>query len=108
MNPLVRRHAYHLELTELEDLFNTLHALESKDALIGFIHDLCTRQELKLFAERWSIAKLVNMGFPYRAVSNKTGASAATIARVANSLSFGSGHLAGVCRVRQAKLEQKS
>jgi len=107
MNPTLQRHKFQMELTEIEDLFATIHALDSKDAMIGFLNDLCTRQELKVMAGRWRIAKLVHLGFPYRAVSNKTGASSATISRIATHMVYGSGHLAGVCRIREAQIKQE-
>lgn len=105
MNPTLQRHKYYTELTEIDDLLATVYALESKDAMVGFLQDLCTRQELKVLAGRWRIVKLVHLGFPYRAVSNKTGASSATISRIANHMTYGSGHLANVCRMREGKIK---
>lgn len=57
-----------------------------------------------MLSERWSIAKLMHMGFSYRIISQKTGASSATIARVSQNLSRGTGALLNTCRVREQAL----
>lgn len=41
--------------------------------------------------ERWQIARLAWMGFPYRVITAKTGASSTTIARVVHWLTYGKG-----------------
>lgn len=51
------------------------------------MRDLCTRQELEAFAERWWIARLLAEGnASYREISQLTGASTTTIGRVARFL----------------------
>lgn len=75
--------------------------LDQPDVLGAFLSDLCTPQELKMLCDRWAIAKLMHMGFSYRIIQEKTGASSATIARVSQNLSRGTGELLRVCRLRE-------
>lgn len=49
--------------------------------LTAFLSQLCLDRELKLLQSRWEIAKLLHMGFSYRIIREKTGASSATISR---------------------------
>jgi TrpR-related protein YerC/YecD len=73
----------------------TPHELE---ALLG---DIFTEQELISVSERWTIAKLLHMGFAYRAITAKTGASAGTISRMGRMLINGSGGLRQACQRRE-------
>lgn len=102
MEPLTQRYQYPNE--ETKDLFQAILRLETLDDCEQFFRDLCTMNELKTMTERWSIAKLVHMGFPYRAISRKTGASSATIARVAHWLVYGTGAYVKACKEREELL----
>lgn len=93
-----------IKLTKREHLMEFLEScleLSTPEDLEALLKDLCTEQELVAFAERWSIAKLLHMGFSYRAITEKTGASSATIARIARLLTFGTGALRRACRRRE-------
>jgi TrpR-related protein YerC/YecD len=51
------------------------------------MRDLCTPQELSALAERWRVCRLLAQGdLSYREINQKTGASLATITRVARFL----------------------
>jgi TrpR-related protein YerC/YecD len=73
----------------MEDLFRAILALKSIGELEDFMRDLCTLQELETLAHRWQVAKLVDQGLPYLEIAQRTGASTATVTRVAHWLRHG-------------------
>lgn len=92
---------------EVSDLTRAVTGLQTEHEIQAFLQDLCTAQEFQMLNERWQIARLVHMGFPYRIISQKTGASSATIARVSQCLSKGSGELVKACRRRQEAIKRQ-
>lgn len=74
-----------------KELFEAITALKTEQECKNFMRDLCTLAELKKIAERWQVAKQVKKGLPYRNISKLTGASTATITRVAHWLNHGMG-----------------
>src|SRR5579884_2683562 len=76
---------------EMRQLFDAILQLETRDELESFLRDLCTLQELETLAHRWQVAKLVDRGLPYLEVAQRTGASTATVTRVAHWLRHGEG-----------------
>jgi TrpR-related protein YerC/YecD len=76
---------------EIEDLCRTIASLRSVDEVERFLRDLCTLVELETMAHRWEVAKLLDEGLPYLAVSERTGASTTTVTRVALWLRRGEG-----------------
>ncbi len=75
--------------------------LQTPEEVRGFLIDLCSRQELEKISDRWGIAKLIAMGFSYRIIGQKTGASSATISRLQNNIAHGSGELLRTCKRRE-------
>jgi TrpR-related protein YerC/YecD len=75
----------------MRELFHAILGLESRDELESFLRDLCTLQELETLAHRWQVAKLVDRGLPYLEIARRTGASTATVTRVAHWLRHGEG-----------------
>ncbi len=75
----------------VKDLFETIVHLEDPGECARFFRDLCTVTELKAMAERWQVAQLVSEDIPYREISQRTGASTATITRIAHWLKYGEG-----------------
>lgn len=73
------------------ELFDTILLLKERDECARFFRDLCTFAELKAMAERWAVVRLLVQGIPYREISEKTGASTATITRIAHWLNHGEG-----------------
>ena len=67
----------------VKELFKAIAHLEDPVECARFFRDLCTVTELKAMAERWQVAQLVSEDIPYREISQRTGASTATITRVA-------------------------
>jgi len=75
----------------MTELFDALRSLKSRQELEIFLRDLCTLGELEAMAHRWRVARLVDQGLPYTEVAEKTGASTATVTRVAHWLNHGEG-----------------
>lgn len=74
---------------ELDELFNAILHLETMEECYDFFVDLCTVPELKSFAQRFKVARLLTEGRVYSDIVAQTGASTATISRVNRSLSYG-------------------
>lgn len=81
------------ELTQpvYDDLFKTVLKLKTVEECKKFFRDLCTIAELEAMAERWEVVRLLDQGVSYRNISNRTGASTATVTRVAHWLNHGTG-----------------
>jgi len=73
------------------DLIDTILALPDRAAAERFLRDLCTRRELHDLAQRWHIVRLLADGLPYTEISTTTGASTATVTRIAQWLNHGAG-----------------
>jgi TrpR-related protein YerC/YecD len=75
----------------MRELFDAVRSLKSRQELEAFLRDLCTLGELEAMAHRWQVARLVDQGLPYTEIAEKTGASTATVTRVAHWLNHGEG-----------------
>lgn len=75
----------------LDKLYETIIKLKSVGECQKFFRDLCTISELSSMAERFQAAKMIKDGISYREISKKTGASTATITRVAHWVHHGEG-----------------
>lgn len=76
---------------QLDDLFATIVSLRDQEQTRRFFRDLCTLGELEAMAQRWEVARLVDQGAAYLEISRRTGASTATVTRVAHWLHHGEG-----------------
>ncbi len=76
---------------DLQNLFQTMSDLESSDDLGCFMRDVASLKELNEMAKRWKAAQMIEEGLSYRAISEKTGLSTATVTRVAYWLKNGEG-----------------
>lgn len=76
---------------ELDDLFDGILSLESKEDCYKFFDDICTSNELVSLKQRFQVAKLINEGMTYSKIQEKTGASSATVSRVKRCIDYGSG-----------------
>lgn len=75
------------EALKLVDLVDAFLALETRDEAYSFLKDLCTPQEIMALTERWKVCQLLERGdLSYREINKITGASLATIVRVARFL----------------------
>ncbi|HEX4158162.1 MAG TPA: YerC/YecD family TrpR-related protein [Rhizomicrobium sp.] len=71
----------------LDALCEAFFQLKTPEECRLFLLDLCTPAEISALAERWKIARLLNEGaLSYREIHDRTGASLATITRVARFL----------------------
>ncbi len=72
-------------------LFDAILLLNDRTEADQFFRDLCTLGELRDLAMRWSVARLLDQGLHYAEISKRTGASTATITRIASWLRHGEG-----------------
>lgn len=78
-----------LKSKESDYLFDAILSLKNKEECYSFFEDLCTVAEIKAMAQRLVVAKMLDDKHTYTDISLKTGASAATISRVAKCLNYG-------------------
>ncbi|MBQ9511508.1 MAG: TrpR YerC/YecD [Clostridia bacterium] len=78
-----------LRTKENDELFRAILKLKNIDECYDFFEDLCTITEILSMSQRLTVAKLLSEKKSYVEISNETGASAATISRVAKCLSYG-------------------
>jgi TrpR-related protein YerC/YecD len=74
-----------------DDLLDAIVALPDRDEAARFFRDLCTLGELQAVAQRWHVVRLLDEGRHYGEVSRLSGASTATITRIAAWLNHGTG-----------------
>lgn len=74
-----------------DDLLDAIVALPDREAAAVFMRDLCTLRELHDMAQRWEVVQLLDQGRHYAEISRETGASTATITRIAQWLRHGTG-----------------
>jgi TrpR-related protein YerC/YecD len=71
------------------ELAAAVASLRDPDEALRFLRDLCTVNELREFSARWEVARLLDEGESYHDISERTGASSATISRVNQWLRYG-------------------
>ncbi len=76
---------------DAEALFEAILSLETIEETERFYRDLCTLNELRDMAQRWAVVRLLDAGKHYAEISRETGASTATITRIASWLNHGEG-----------------
>ncbi len=76
---------------QAEALFVAVLRLQTVDEAARFFRDLCTLRELQELANRWQVAQLLDEGLHYAEIAERTGASTATITRIASWLRHGEG-----------------
>ncbi len=75
----------------LDNLFDAILCLESREDCSQFFDDLCTISEIKSMCQRFEVARMLDKDIIYTEIAEKTGASSATISRVNRCLNYGSG-----------------
>ena len=73
----------------VDSLFDAVLCLQSREECYSFFEDLCTVNELLSLSQRFEVAKMLTDKRTYLDISEKTGASTATISRVNRSLNYG-------------------
>ena len=76
---------------DTEALVDAILRLDDREAALRFLRDLCTLGELHDMAQRWAVVRLLDEGLHYADISRQTGASTATITRIASWLNHGEG-----------------
>ena len=76
---------------ETDALVDAILRLDDRDDAERFLRDLCTLGELHDMAQRWAVVRLLDEGLHYAEISKRTGASTATITRIASWLNHGEG-----------------
>src|SRR3989304_8173140 len=66
-----------------------------RDEAERFLRDRCTLREIHDLAQRWQVVRLLQEGLHYAEISGRTGASTATITRIASWLHHGTGGYRG-------------
>lgn len=74
---------------EVNHLFEAILTLKDTEECYQFFEDVCTVNELLSIAQRYEVAKMLRNHNTYLEISEKTGASTATISRVNRSLNYG-------------------
>ena len=73
----------------VDKLFEAILCLKSKEECYTFFEDVCTINELLSLSQRFEVARMLRQKKTYLEISEKTGASTATISRVNRSLTYG-------------------
>lgn len=73
----------------VDQLFEAILSLQSKEECYLFFQDVCTVNELLSLSQRFEVAKMLRDRKTYLEIAEKTGASTATIRRVNRSLNYG-------------------
>jgi TrpR-related protein YerC/YecD len=76
---------------DADALLDAFVALEDREEAAAFLRDLCTLGELRDLSQRWAVVRLLDAGLHYSDISRQTGASTATITRIASWLHHGEG-----------------
>ena len=77
---------------KIQQLFQTLAAIQSEADLAALLEDLCTRKELENMAERLYAARLLLEGNTYNQVMARSNISSATLSRVSRCVQYGNGY----------------
>ena len=77
--------------SDIQDLFDAILRLESREEAERFFRDLCTLSELHDLSQRWAVVRMLDAGLHYAEISRTTGASTATVTRIASWLHHGEG-----------------
>jgi TrpR-related protein YerC/YecD len=77
--------------TDVDELIAAILRLDDPEDAAHFLRDLCTLGELRDLAQRWAVVRRLDAGEHYASISRETGASTATITRIASWLNHGEG-----------------
>lgn len=78
-----------LKTDAVDQLFDAVLQLKTREECYNFFEDLCTVNELLSLSQRFDVAAMLKNGRTYLEIAEKTGASTATISRVNRSLNYG-------------------
>ena len=93
---------------QIDGFFEALSVLETKEEYYRFFEDVCTINELLSLSQRFEVAKMLTDKRTYLDISEKTGASTATISRVNRSLNYGNdGYEMVFSRLKEKEASEK-
>ena len=72
-------------------LYQTILSLKTESEAQKFFRDLLTEPEIKEFANRWTVAQMLDKKIRYEIIVRKTVMSSTTIARISKWLNKGMG-----------------
>ncbi len=73
------------------DLLKVFLSLKNEDELKAFFRDLMSERDVREFAMRWEVAKMLDAGITYEQIQEKTGAAMDTISKISRWLKEGCG-----------------
>ena len=76
---------------ESKELFKSITRLKTEKETRNFLRDLLTEQEIIEFSNRWKAAKMLDEKISYTKISEATGLSSRTVARISKWLNSGMG-----------------
>ena len=79
------------ESPESKVLLDAIVSLANKSEARRFLRDLLTATEIEEFSNRFKAAQMLYDGIPYTQISEVTGLSSTTVARISKWLSSGAG-----------------
>ncbi|MBR6089000.1 MAG: hypothetical protein IKP86_03640 [Anaerolineaceae bacterium] len=82
-------------------LFQIILSLNNIEECYEFFEDLCTVKELSAMVQRYEVAGLLDKGKTFSVITEETGASPATIARVNKCLQYGEGYTKALNRQKK-------
>jgi len=88
-----------------DTFYKAILLLRNEEECYNFFRDVCTVTELRSIEQRFEVARLLNEGMVYNEILERTGASSATISRVARSINDSTGGYDSVfARLKDEKL----
>jgi len=72
-----------------DQLCKAILLLKDEKECNNFLEDIATINEIKELSQRFEVARMLNNGFTYEEIVDKTGASSATVSRVKKCLNYG-------------------
>ena len=76
---------------DISILLKAVLSLKNENESWKFLRDLLTEPEIKEFANRWKVARMLDQKISYEEIERETGMSSTTIARVNKWLTNGKG-----------------
>lgn len=73
----------------VDHLFEAVLSLKDSEECYAFFEDICTAKELLSLSQRYEVARMLRNHNTYLEITEKTGASTATISRVNRCLNYG-------------------
>lgn len=92
----------------VDQLFEAVLSLETREECYEFFEDICTVNELISLAQRLEVAGMLRNKQTYSEIAEKTGASTATISRVNRCLNYGNdGYELVLSRINNEEKEKR-